>query len=223
MDIAVLIPCFNEELTIGQVVRDFINELDCNVFVFDNNSTDDTFLEAQKAGAHVVFSEEQGKGNVVQHMFKTIDADVYLMVDGDGTYPAKYAKEMINLIKNKKADMVIGDRLSTNYYNNQEKLFHGFGNRLVKFLINNLFGGDICDVMTGYRAFSKEFVKSSDFKSEGFEIETEMTIFALRNNFKIASVPVQYGKRPEGSFSKLNTVIDGIKVVWLILSQKFLK
>lgn len=223
MKIAVLIPCYNEGLTIGKVVRSFRNSLNCNVFVFDNNSTDNTFVEAEKAGAKVISSKKQGKGNVVQHMFKTIDADIYLMVDGDGTYPAKYAKKMIDLIKNKKADMVIGDRLSTNYYNNQEKLFHGFGNRLVKFLINKLFGENISDVMTGYRAFSKEFVKSSDFKSKGFEIETEMTIFALRNNFKITSVPVQYGKRPEGSFSKLNTVVDGIKIVGLILSQKFLK
>jgi glycosyltransferase involved in cell wall biosynthesis len=212
--IAVLIPCYNECTTIEKVVTDFKKELpNADIYVYDNNSTDNTAQIAAKAGAIVRHEYRQGKGNVIRSMFREIDADCYIMADGDDTYPAENAREMAELILTNKADMVIGDRLSSTYFTENKRPFHNSGNRLVRFLINHLFHSKVKDIMTGYRAFSKMFVKSFPILSHGFEIETEMTIHALDKNFLLKEIPVGYRDRPEGSHSKLNTVSDGIKVL----------
>lgn len=215
--IAILVPCYNESKTIDRVVRDYKKELsDADIYVYDNNSTDDTAEIAKKAGAIVRYEHRQGKGNVVRSMFRDIEADCYLMVDGDGTYPADSAKEMCKAVLDDGVDMVIGDRLSSTYFKENKRRFHGFGNKLVRFLINLIFRSHIKDIMTGYRAMSRDFVKTCPVLSKGFEIETEMTIFALDKNFYIKEMPVNYKDREEGSESKLNTVSDGIKVMMMI-------
>ena len=189
--IAVLIPCYNESKTIGKVVKDYKKVLpNADIYVYDNNSTDGTDKIAKKAGAIVKYEYRQGKGNVIRSMFKDIDADCYLMIDGDDTYPKENAKEMCDLILNGKADMVIGDRLSSTYFTENKRPFHNFGNKLVRGLINTLFKSNIHDIMTGYRAFSYEFVKTFPVLSKGFEIETEMTIHALDKNFLLKEIPV---------------------------------
>ena len=212
--IAVLIPCYNEAKTIEKVVKDFKKALPtADIYVYDNNSTDNTDKIAKKAGAIVRYERRQGKGNVIRTMFKEIDADCYLMVDGDNTYPAKHAKEMCNYVLKDKVDMVIGDRLSSTYYKENKRKFHNFGNWLVKKLINHLFKNNVHDIMTGYRAFSYDFVKTFPILSKGFEIETEMTIHCLDKNFSIKEIPVDYRDRPKDSVSKLNTFSDGFKVL----------
>ena len=220
--IAVLIPCYNEAVTIEKVVRDFQKNLpDADIYVYDNNSTDATAEIAKKSGAIVRHEYRQGKGNVIRTMFREIDADCYIMADGDDTYPAEYAREMCNLVLSGRADMVIGDRLSPTYFEENKRPFHGFGNSLVRAVINTFWkrgNKKILDVMTGYRAFSFMFVKSFPILSEGFEIETEMTIHALDKNLLIESLPVQYRDRPAGSFSKLNTYVDGVKVLLTIFN-----
>lgn len=215
---AVLIPCYNESQTIEKVIREFREALpEADIYVYDNNSTDGTGELARKAGAIVRQEYLQGKGNVIRSMFRDIDADCYLMIDGDDTYPAEHAGEMAELVLNGKADMVIGDRLSSTYFTENKRPFHNFGNRIVRGLINGLFKSDIHDIMTGYRAFSPLFVKSFPILSKGFEIETEMTIHALDKNFKLAEIPVSYRDRPEGSTSKLNTYRDGARVLKTIV------
>ena len=212
--IAVLIPCYNEAITIKKVVEDYKEVLpEADIYVYDNNSTDGTDKIAKKAGAIVRYEYKQGKGNVIRIMFKDIDADCYLMIDGDDTYPKENAREMCNLILEGKADMVIGDRLSSTYFTENKRPFHNFGNKIVRFLINKLFKNNIKDIMTGYRAFSYDFVKGFPVLSKGFEIETEMTIHAVDKNFKLVEIPVTYRDRPKGSASKLNTYSDGFKVL----------
>ncbi len=212
--IAVLIPCYNESATIEKVVKDWKKAIpNACIYVYDNNSNDNTDKIAKKAGAIVCYEYKQGKGNVIRSMFREIEADCYIMIDGDDTYPAEYGKEMCDLILSKKADMVIGDRLSSTYFTENKRLFHNFGNKIVRFLINKLFKNNIKDIMTGYRAFSYDFVKSFPVLSKGFEIETEMTIHAVDKSFKLVEIPVTYRDRPEGSQSKLNTYSDGIKVL----------
>ena len=212
--IAVLIPCYNEAKTIEKVIKDYKEVLpDADIYVYDNNSTDHTDEIAKKAGAIVKYEYRQGKGNVIRSMFRDIDADCYLMIDGDDTYPAENAKEMCSYILDGKADMVIGDRLSSTYFKENKRHFHNFGNKIVRFLINKLFHNNIKDIMTGYRAFSYEFVKGYPVLSKGFEIETEMTIHAVDKNFKLVEIPVMYRDRPAGSVSKLNTYKDGFKVL----------
>lgn len=212
--IAVLIPCWNEAKTIEKVVSDWKRTLpEADVYVYDNNSTDDTAALAAKAGAIVRHEYMQGKGNVIRRMFREIDADCYLMVDGDDTYPSEYAPEMVKLVLEKQADMVIGDRLSSTYYTENKRPFHNFGNDLMRFGINTLFHSNIKDVMTGYRAFSYAFVKTFPVLSKGFDIETEMTIHAIHKNMRIENVIVDYRDRPAGSTSKLNTISDGIRVI----------
>lgn len=212
--IAVLIPCYNESKTIEKVVKDFKKALpDATIYVYDNNSSDDTDVIAHKAGAVVRYEYRQGKGNVIRSMFRDIEAECYLMIDGDDTYPAASARKMCDLILNGKADMVIGDRLSSTYFVENKRPFHNFGNRIVRFLINKLFNNKIKDIMTGYRAFSYDFVKGFPVLSKGFEIETEMTIHAVDKNFKLIEIPIDYKDRPEGSVSKLNTYSDGFKVL----------
>ena len=212
--IAVLIPCYNESKTLEKVVKDYKKVLpNADIYVYDNNSTDGTDKIAKKAGAIVKYEYRQGKGNVIRSMFKDIDADCYLMIDGDDTYPKENAKEMCDLVLNGKADMVIGDRLSSTYFTENKRPFHNFGNKLVRGLINLLFKSNIRDIMTGYRAFSYEFVKTFPVLSKGFEIETEMTIHALDKNFLLKEIPVEYRDRPEGSVSKLNTYSDGFRVL----------
>ena len=212
--IAVLIPCYNESKTIEKVVKDYKKVLpEADIYVYDNNSSDGTDEIAKKAGAIVKYEYRQGKGNVIRSMFKDIDADCYLMIDGDDTYPKENAREMCDLILEKKADMVIGDRLSSTYFTENKRPFHNFGNKLVRGLINLLFKSNIRDIMTGYRAFSYEFVKTFPVLSKGFEIETEMTIHALDKNFLLKEIPVEYRDRPTGSVSKLNTYSDGFKVL----------
>ena len=212
--IAVLIPCYNESVTIEKVVKDYKKVLpEADIYVYDNNSTDGTDVIAKKAGAIVKYEYKQGKGNVIRSMFRDIDADCYLMIDGDDTYPCESAREMCNYILDGKADMVIGDRLSSTYFKENKRAFHNFGNKLVRLLINKLFKSKIKDIMTGYRAFSYDFVKTFPVLSKGFEIETEMTIHALDKNFKLVEIPVEYRDRPDGSVSKLNTFSDGIKVL----------
>ena len=215
--IAVLIPCYNEAVTIEKVIKDYQKVLPkADIYVYDNNSTDGTDEIAKKAGAIVRYEYRQGKGNVIRTMFREIDADCYLMIDGDDTYPAENAKEMCDLVLSGRADMVIGDRLSSTYFSENKRPFHNFGNRIVRWLINHLFKNKIKDIMTGYRAFSKEFVKGFPVLSKGFEIETEMTIHAVDKNFKLVEIPVDYRDRPEGSVSKLNTYSDGFKVLKMI-------
>lgn len=212
--IAVLIPCYNESATIEKVVKDYKKVLpNADIYVYDNNSIDNTDEIAKKAGAIVKYEYRQGKGNVIRSMFRDIDADCYLMIDGDDTYPAENAKEMCNLVLEGKADMVIGDRLSSTYFQENKRPFHNFGNVLVRVLINKLFKNNIKDIMTGYRAFSYDFVKGFPVLSKGFEIETEMTIHAVDKNFKLIEIPVDYRDRPAGSISKLSTVKDGVKVL----------
>ncbi|MCR4674763.1 MAG: glycosyltransferase family 2 protein [Lachnospiraceae bacterium] len=217
--IAVLIPCFNESVTIEKVVRDYKRALpEADIYVYDNNSTDHTDEIARKAGAIVRYERRQGKGNVIRSMFQQVDADCYLMIDGDDTYPAENAREMCEYVLNDGVDMVIGDRLSSTYFTENKRAFHNFGNVLVRKLINGLFHSNVKDIMTGYRAFSKTFVKSFPVLSKGFEIETEMTIHALDKNFNLKEIPVTYRDRPEGSESKLNTFSDGFKVLRTIAS-----
>lgn len=212
--IAVLIPCYNESKTIQKVVLDFKKVLpEATIYVYDNNSHDSTDELAREVGAVVRYEYKQGKGQVIRSMFSDIDAECYLMIDGDDTYPAENAREMADLILQKKADMVIGDRLSSTYFNENKRPFHNVGNKVVRGLINLLFKNNIRDIMTGYRAFSYEFVKTFPVLSKGFEIETEMTIHALDKNMGTKNVIVTYRDRPEGSESKLNTYSDGVKVI----------
>ena len=212
--IAVLIPCYNESKTIEKVIRDYKNALpEADIYVYDNNSSDGTDKIARDAGAIVRYETKQGKGNVIRTMFREIDADCYLMIDGDDTYPAESAREMCNYVLENNVDMVIGDRLSSTYFKENKRPFHNFGNKLVENLINKIFRSNIVDIMTGYRAFSYRFVKTFPVLSKGFEIETEMTIHAIDKNFTLKEVSVQYRDRPEGSESKLNTFSDGMKVI----------
>jgi glycosyltransferase involved in cell wall biosynthesis len=215
MKVAVLIPCYNEELTIEKVVRDFRRELpDADIFVYDNNSTDATADIAARAGAVVRRETRQGKGNVVRRMFREVEADIYVLVDGDDTYPAEAVHRLLEPIRQRAADMVIGDRLSNGSYSQQNKRpFHDLGNRLVRGLINRLFDTDLRDIMTGYRVMTRRFVKNFPISSEGFEIETEMTLHALDKRYTIVEIPIDYRDRPEGSFSKLNTFSDGWRVL----------
>lgn len=213
-NIAVLIPCYNEERTVGKVVRDFHAALPgAVVYVYDNCSTDGTSKAAEEAGAVVRKECRQGKGHVIRRMFREVDADCYLLVDGDDTYEVSDAPAMVREVLEGQADMVIGDRLSGAYFTENKRPFHNTGNRLVRFMINRLFGCRIRDVMTGYRAFSYQFVKSFPVLSKGFEIETEMTIHAVDKNMAVTSMPVGYRDRPEGSVSKLDTVSDGVAVL----------
>lgn len=216
--IAVLIPCYNEEKTIGKVVRDAKAALpESTIYVYDNNSTDRTVEIAKEAGAVIKHEYMQGKGNVIRRMFREIDAESYIMVDGDDTYPMEFAGEMVDKVLNHNADMVVGDRLSSTYFTENKRPFHNFGNSIVRGSINQLFGCDIKDIMTGFRAFSYQFVKTFPVMSKGFEIETEMTIHAVSNNMQVENVVVEYRDRPEGSESKLNTYSDGIKVIMTII------
>lgn len=213
LSVAVLLPCYNEEVTIGKVVRDFKASLpDATIYVYDNNSTDRTAEIAEAEGAIVRREPRQGKGNVIRAMFEDIDADVYVMADGDDTYPADAAPAMVAKVL-EGYDMVIGDRLSSTYFQENKRPFHNFGNRLVRGSINGLFNAHVTDIMTGYRAFNFTFVKTYPVLSRGFEVETEMTIHSLNNNLRLFEMPIQYRDRPEGSVSKLDTVGDGIKVM----------
>lgn len=216
--IAVLIPCYNEAQTIGRVVADVRQHLpEAVIYVYDNNSSDDTASIAKKAGAVVRYEHQQGKGNVIRRMFREIDAQCYLMIDGDDTYPLDCAREMVDTVLNRNADMVVGDRLSSTYFTENKRPFHNFGNSLVRGSINYLFQSDIKDIMTGYRAFNYLFVKTFPVLSKGFEIETEMTIHAVHNNMQVENVVVDYRDRPEGSESKLNTYVDGFRVIRMII------
>lgn len=215
--IAVLIPCYNEEKTVAKVVTDAKKALpEAVIYVYDNNSKDRTVELATQAGAVIRYEYMQGKGNVIRRMFREIDAECYVMVDGDDTYPMEYAPEMVDKVLNHNADMVVGDRLSSTYFTENKRPFHNMGNSLVRGSINRLFGCDVKDIMTGYRAFSYGFVKTFPVLSKGFEIETEMTIHAVSNNMQIENVIVEYRDRPEGSESKLNTYSDGIRVLGTI-------
>jgi len=215
--IAVLIPCYNEEKTVEKVVRDFKAVLpEAVIYVYDNNSSDRTVELAEKAGAVVRHEYMQGKGNVIRRMFREIDAEVYVMTDGDDTYPAEFAREMVDKVLKHQADMVVGDRLSSTYFTENKRPFHNFGNSLVRGTINRLFHTEIKDIMTGYRAFSYQFVKTFPVLSKGFEIETEMTIHAADKNMQVDNVIIEYRDRPEGSESKLNTYSDGAKVLMSI-------
>ncbi len=218
--IAVLVPCYNEGLTIGKVIDDFKMALpQATIYVYNNNSSDDTKAIALSKNVQVYDEFRQGKGNVVRSMFREIDADIYILVDGDDTYPADAAIGMVDTMLETGCDMVVGDRLSNGtYFAENKRGFHNFGNNLVKNMINQLFHGNIHDIMTGYRVFNKRFVKCFPLMSNGFEIETEMTIFALANKLKVMQVPINYKDRPEGSFSKLNTFSDGFKVILTIFN-----
>lgn len=212
--IAVLIPCYNESQTIEKVVTDWRRELpEAVIYVYDNNSTDHTDDIARAAGAVVRYEYQQGKGNVIRRMFREIDAQCYIMIDGDDTYPAEMGREMTDLVLERNVDMVVGDRLSSTYFEENKRPFHNFGNSLVRGTINKLFRSNIRDIMTGYRAFSYEFVKSFPVLSKGFEIETEMSIHAVDKNMNVANVIIEYRDRQEGSESKLNTYSDGFKVL----------
>ena len=216
--IAVLIPCYNEGTTIGKVVVDFRSELpEADIYVYDNNSTDDTVEKAKKAGAIIGYERRQGKGNVVRRMLREIDADCYILVDGDDTYPVENAREMARMVLEEKTDMVIGDRLSATYFEENKRPLHDSGNRLVRSIINRIFHSDVKDIMTGYRAMSRRLVETLPLLSEGFEIETEMTIMALDSGLDIRHIPVQYRDRPDGSVSKLNTITDGCRILLTIL------
>ena len=215
--IAVLIPCYNEEKTVEKVVRDFRQVLpEAVIYVYDNNSSDRTVELAEAAGAVVRHEYQQGKGNVIRRMFREIDAQVYIMTDGDDTYPAEYARQMVDQVLVHQADMVVGDRLSSTYFTENKRPFHNFGNSLVRGTINRLFHTEIKDIMTGYRAFSYQFVKTFPVLSKGFEIETEMTIHVADKNMQVDNVVIEYRDRPEGSESKLNTYSDGAKVLMSI-------
>lgn len=218
--VSVLIPCFNESLTIKDVVCDFKTYIpDADIYVYDNCSTDNTDEIARQSGAIVKYSPVKGKGNVIRQMFSEVESDVYILVDGDSTYSAKDVSKLLELTDS--YDMVIGDRLSSTYFTENKILFRNFGNRLVRFLVNFMFKSDVRDIMTGYRAFSKDFVKSFSAKSNNFEIETEMTIHAIKNGFNIGTVLIDYKDRPDGSKSKLNTVKDGMRVVMFIFKEFF--
>ncbi len=218
-ELAVLIPCYNEEKTITKVVTDWKKSFpEAIIYVYDNNSTDDTAKLAKEAGAVVRHEYMQGKGNVVRRMFREIDAKCYVMIDGDDTYPAEEGDALVDAVLNHNADMVVGDRLSSTYFTENKRKLHNFGNTIVRKSINRLFGADIKDVMTGYRAFSYRFVKTFPVLSQGFEIETEMTIHALDKNMQVENVVVTYRDRPEGSVSKLSTISDGCKVIGTIIS-----
>ena len=215
--IAVLIPCYNESKTIAKVVKDNKEALpEADIYVYDNNSVDETDKIAKEAGAIVRYERRQGKGNVIRSMFHQIDADCYLMIDGDDTYPAENARQMCDEVLSGGADMVIGDRLSSTYFEENKRPFHNIGNVTVRYLINKLFHSNVRDIMTGYRAFSRDFVKMFPVLSKGFEIETEMTIHALDKNMLLKEIPVTYRDRPAGSVSKLNTYSDGMKVIFTI-------
>ena len=215
--IAVLIPCYNESQTIEKVVTDWKKELpEAVIYVYDNNSTDNTAEIARNAGAVVRYGYQQGKGNVIRRMFREIDAECYIMVDGDDTYPAEFGREMASKVLERKVDMVVGDRLSSTYFEENKRPFHNFGNSLVRGTINRLFKSNIRDIMTGYRAFSYPFVKTFPVLSKGFEIETEMSIHAVEKNMLVENVIIEYRDRPEGSESKLNTYSDGAKVLGTI-------
>lgn len=217
-DIAVLIPCYNEEKTIGKVVSDFKRELpEATIYVYDNNSTDKSAEISRSAGAVVRQEFLQGKGNVIRRMFREIDAHVYVMVDADDTYPAETSKEMVDLVRNRQADMVVGDRLSSTYFVQNKRPFHNLGNSFVRGSINFLFESNIRDIMTGYRAFSYQFVKTFPVLSKGFEIETEMSIHAIDKNMHVENVIIEYRDRVDGSESKLDTYSDGMKVLGMIL------
>ena len=217
--IAVLIPCYNESKTIVKVVKDFKEALpEATIYVFDNNSSDGTDEIARKAGAIVKYEYQQGKGNVIRRMFREIDAECYIMTDGDDTYPAESAREMADCVLHRHADMVVGDRLSSTYFEENKRPFHNFGNSIVRSSINSLFHTNIKDIMTGYRAFSYQFVKTFPVLSQGFEIETEMSIHAADKNMFVENVIIEYRDRPEGSESKLNTYSDGVKVLRTIAS-----
>ena len=221
--IAVLIPCYNEEQTIEKVIRDFLRELpDATIYVYDNNSKDRTSEIASSIDPeHVIVRKEtrQGKGNVIRSMFRQINADCYVMVDGDDTYPAEHVHDMIKAVLEEGCDMVIGDRLSTSYFTENKRPFHNLGNKTVRKLVNTLFQGNVRDIMTGYRAFSRDFIKNTPILSDGFEVETEMTIHALDKRFALKEVPVDYRDRPAGSVSKLNTVRDGLRVIKTIFTM----
>lgn len=215
--IAVLIPWYNESKTIAKVVKDYKEALpEADIYVYDNNSVDETDKIAKEAGAIVRYERRQGKGNVIRSMFHQIDADCYLMIDGDDTYPAENARQMCAEVLSGEADMVIGDRLSSTYFEENKRPFHNIGNVTVRYLINKLFHSNVRDIMTGYRAFSRDFVKMFPVLSKGFEIETEMTIHALDKNMLLKEIPVTYRDRPAGSVSKLNTYSDGMKVIFTI-------
>lgn len=217
--IAVLIPCYNEAKTVEKVIKDFKRELpEATIYVYDNNSKDGTDEIARKAGAIVRYERKQGKGNVIRTMFREIDAQCYIMTDGDDTYPAEDAKKMCDLVLNKNVDMVIGDRLSSTYFEENKRPFHNIGNVVVRGLINLIYKSKIRDVMTGYRAFSYRFVKTFPVLSKGFEIETEMTIHTLDKNLNWENVIIEYRDRPKGSFSKLNTYADGARVIKTIIT-----
>ena len=216
--IAVLIPCYNESKTVKKVINDYQAVLpEATIYVYDNNSSDDTAAIAKAEGAVVRHEYHQGKGNVIRRMFREIDAEAYIMVDGDDTYPAEFAREMVDKVLDRHVDMVVGDRLSSTYFSENKRPFHNFGNSLVRNSINTLFKSDIKDIMTGYRAFSYQFVKSFPVLSKGFEIETEMSIHAVHKNLLVENVIVTYRDRPEGSESKLNTYSDGFKVIKTII------
>lgn len=229
--IAVLIPCYNEEKTVEKVVRDFKAVLpEAVIYVYDNNSSDRTVELAEKAGAVVRHEYMQGKGNVIRRMFREIDAEVYVMTDGDDTYPAEFAREMVDKVLEHQADMVVGDRLSSTYFTENKRPFHNFGNSLVRGTINRLFHTEIKDIMTGYRAFSYQFVKTFPVLSKGFEIETEMTIHAADKNMQVDNVIIEYRDRPEGSESKLNTSFrrcksadEHCKVIQKLQAHEFLR
>lgn len=226
MRIAVLLPCYNEALTIRKVIRDFRRELpESTIYVYDNNSQDDTAHIARAEGAVVRREVRQGKGNVVRSMFRDIDADIYIMADGDDTYPAEFVHDLMRPILDHEADMTIGDRHSDGSYETENKRpLHNIGNQFVKGLINRLFRSRLQDIMTGYRVFNRRFAKTMPIKSEGFEIETEMTLHALDKRFRILEIPIRYRDRPPGSESKLNTVSDGIRVLktvfWIFKDYK---
>ena len=216
--IAVLIPCYNEEKTIKKVVRDWKKELpEATIYVYNNNSTDRTAEIAKEAGAVVRDEYQQGKGNVIRRMFREIDAQCYVMIDGDDTYPAEFGREMVDKVLERKVDMVVGDRLSSTYFEENKRPFHNFGNSLVRGTINRLFRSNIRDIMAGYRAFSYQFVKTFPVLSKGFEIETEMSIHAVDKNMLVENVIIDYRDRPDGSESKLNTYSDGAKVLKTIM------
>ena len=219
MKTAVLIPCYNEEATVSSVIHDFREVMPkADIYVYDNNSTDQTVSKAQEAGAIVRREPRQGKGNVVRRMFREIEADCYILVDGDSTYPAKHATEMVRLVAEENADMVIGDRLSSTYFTENKRPFHNLGNRIVRWLICRLWKTEISDIMTGYRVFSRRFVKLFPVMSGNFEIETEMTVHALDKRFELREIPIDYRDRPEGSLSKLNTFGDGFQVLKTIFT-----
>ena len=220
MKTALLIPCYNEAQTIEKVISDFQKEVPgISIYVYDNNSSDNTYEIAKNVGAIVRKEYRQGKGNVVRSMFEEIDADIYIMVDGDDTYPASFVNKLMQPILDGDADMVVGDRLTNgSYFKENKRRFHDFGNNLVRAMVNLIFKDKLTDIMTGYRVFNRRFVKSLPILSNGFQVETEMTIFALDKKFKIVEIPIDFQDRPEGSFSKLNTFSDGTKVLVEIFS-----